>query len=61
MSYRYKTYEVISPSGEIYLVKDGLEKFCKNHKLQRSKLVLVAQKKRKHHKKWKCTYSGDNQ
>jgi len=59
MSYLCKSYSIISPDGKKFIVQDGLEKFCKKHNLQRSKLVLVAQHKRKHHKKWKCAYTGE--
>lgn len=56
MSYRWKTYKLIDPDGHETIVQDGLEKFCIVHCLDRTKLVLVAQGKRNHHKGWRCSY-----
>ena len=56
MSYRWKTYKLIAPDGQEFIVPDGLEKFCTVHCLARTKLVLVAQGKRNHHKGWRCSY-----
>jgi predicted GIY-YIG superfamily endonuclease len=61
ISYLHKIYKLTSPNEEIFIIKDGLEKFCKPLGLIRTKLILVAQGKRKHHKKWKCEYlKGDS-
>lgn len=54
MGFRCRTYKLISPEGKIYIVKNGLEKFCTRHNLLRSKMVNVAYGKRNHHHHWKC-------
>jgi group I intron endonuclease len=46
---------VISPDGTEYFVH-GIEKFCREHKLQSSHLVNVARGKYKDHKGWKARF-----
>lgn len=53
-------YIIIDPNGKEYRTKNGLSDFCKEHGLQRSKMVLVAQGKRKHHRNWICKYGEGN-
>lgn len=55
--YNIKTWKLISPDGEIFIISNGLQKFADKNNLMRSKLVLVAQGKRNHHKGWKCEYA----
>jgi len=51
-----KKYKLISPEGEIFYAYNGLTEFCFKHNLSQSKLSLVVNGKRKHHKGWKCEY-----
>jgi len=60
MSYRIKSYKVISPNDEIFIVDYGLQKFCDKHNLTRSHLINVAKNRRNHHKGWKCEYYFPN-
>jgi hypothetical protein len=48
-----KTYEVTKPNGEVLIVK-GLNKFCKNEKIDASNMCNVAKGKFKQHKGYKC-------
>ncbi len=56
MTSRMKSYRVISPDNQIFIVDYGLQRFCDEHNLTRSQLINVAKGKRKHHKEWKCEY-----
>jgi group I intron endonuclease len=47
-----KTYTLISPNGE-KITFTNMAKFCKENNLSNSKLCLVVQGKRNHHKGWK--------
>ncbi len=60
MSYKTKSYKLISPDSYIFIVKDGLQKFCDGHGLTRSHLINVARNRRLHHKGWKCEYYTPN-
>ena len=57
--WRCRKYKVISPSGEEFIIDDGLEKFSNLHNLLRGKLVEVAKGRRNHHQKWKCKYMDE--
>ena len=46
-------YRATSPVGEVFAFR-GLNQFCRENCLQASKMCLVAQGKRPHHKGWKC-------
>lgn len=59
-SYRYKEYKLISPENEIFIIGDGLGKFCDKNNLSRNHLVSVASGRRKTHKGWKCEYNDKN-
>lgn len=48
-----KEWEVISPDGELTVIKN-LCGFCKQHDLDAGTMVKVSKGKRPHHKKWKC-------
>lgn len=50
-----KSYEFISPTGEI-IVESGLAEFCKKHKLDPGNMSSIAHGKKnlKTHKGWKC-------
>lgn len=50
-----KSYIVTFPDGKKEIIKN-LKKFCKENNLLDSKMCLVAQGKRNHHKKFKCEY-----
>lgn len=50
-----KTYTVISPFGEIFVVH-GLKHFCSENGLSSTKMSAVANGKRKSHKGWKCKH-----
>lgn len=50
---RRKTYKIISPTGEEFII-NNLSDFCKKNNLTRSKMVSVATGTRKHHKNFKC-------
>lgn len=52
--HRYRIYELTSPKGKKYIIKNGLEKFCLKHNLKRAKLVDVANGRRNHHHHWTC-------
>jgi len=49
-------YKLINPEGEIFYANKGLTEFCDKYNLSQSKLSLVVNGKRKHHKGWKCEY-----
>jgi len=49
------TYEITFPDGHIEIII-GLNKFCKDHKLQQSKMSSVASGDRNHHKRFKCKF-----
>jgi len=55
--WRCRKYRLVSPTGEIFIINDGLKKFCKIHNLSSSHLISVAQGKRNHHQKWRCEYA----
>lgn len=46
-------YEVVSPNGNIFYVKN-MKKFCIENKLDHGAMGKTANGKAKHHKKWKC-------
>lgn len=46
-------WRVISPSGEVQIIKN-LRGWCMNNKLTYTSMHFVSQGKRKHHKGWKC-------
>lgn len=50
------TYVVISPTGEVHDVGFGLSEFCKEHRLDQSRMRTLAQGDplRKSHKGWTC-------
>jgi len=48
-----KTYKIITPENKILLIK-GLRNFCEKHNLHHSNMILVANKKQKNHKGYKC-------
>ena len=48
-----KNWEFISPSGELFIIKNKAE-FCRENNLTPNLLTLVAQGKQTHHKGWKC-------
>ena len=48
-----KTYEVITPNGEVLIIK-GLNEFCKNEEIDASNMCNVAKGKFKQHKGYKC-------
>jgi hypothetical protein len=50
-----KTYIVTSPFDESFVVKN-LSKFCREEGLSQGLMSAVANKKRTHHKKWKCEH-----
>lgn len=50
------TYKIISPYHKTFIVNNGLQRFCRLHKLQYVDMIKVAKKERNHHKKWKCEY-----
>lgn len=52
-SLRKITYAIISPSGEKFITKNMTE-FCQKYNLDRSTMVAVSLKKKKHHKGWVC-------
>ena len=55
---RSKKYIVTTPEGKEIFVH-GIANFCKNYKkeeLGHRRLIEVANKKRKHHKRYKCKY-----
>jgi len=54
--YNLKTWKLTSPDGKIIFISNGLQKFSDENNLMRSKLILIAQGKRNHHKGWKCEY-----
>jgi len=56
MTLRMKSYKVISPDNQIFIVNYGLQKFCDKHMLTRSQLINVAKGRRNHHKGWHCSY-----
>jgi hypothetical protein len=50
-----KTYELISPNNEIYIVNDGLDKFCKNHNLNTCRIRELCRGERiLPHRGWKA-------
>lgn len=52
--YRYgmTKYELISPTGEIFIVHKGITAWCKERKLNQGAIRNVATGKRIHHKGW---------
>lgn len=50
-----KHYTVISPTGEVFIVKD-LARFCEEHNLNRSKMGSVANGNAIHYRKWTCSH-----
>jgi len=46
-------WEITMPNGETIVV-NNMSNFCLKHSLQKSKMTLVAQGERKHHKGYKC-------
>lgn len=54
-----KTYIVTSPFDESFVVKN-LSKFCREEGLSQGLMSAVANKKRTHHKKWKCEHYKGN-
>jgi hypothetical protein len=50
-----KTYEVVKPNGEVFIVK-GLNEFCKNEGIDASNMCNVAKGKFKQHKGYKCRF-----
>lgn len=48
-------YKITSPNGAEF-IELGLPQFCKNHNLCPGHMNAVANKKRRHHKHWKCEY-----
>jgi hypothetical protein len=51
-----KLWEVVTPTGQIYLVK-GLSEICRQYNLDSSCMSRVASGHQKHHKGWKCSVS----
>lgn len=47
-------FRCISPEGQEYLTDRGLSDFCREHGLQRSNMIKVANGERPVHKGWKC-------
>lgn len=47
-----KTYKITSCSGEVYIVTGGLAKFCKNHKINCSKIIDLAKGRINFYKGW---------
>lgn len=53
-------WEVITPEGETLIV-ENMSEFCLKNGLQKSKMTLVSQGERKHHKNYKCKkLTGNN-
>lgn len=46
-------WEITTPNGEILIIQN-MAKFCLENNLQNSKMTLVSQGERKHHKGFKC-------
>lgn len=53
---KFKKYKLTSPTGEVFVVTDGLEKFAIKNGLNKHKLSSVVTKKIPHHKNWRCEY-----
>jgi hypothetical protein len=55
-------FELISPDGEVFLVKEGFDQWCKDRKLSSSNLRTIAFGKsgRKQHKGWKAKIAKEN-
>lgn len=48
-------YRLVSPSGEIFIVKEDFTKWCRERGLNNSNIRSVALGKKKHHKYWTAT------
>ena len=57
--YYTKIWKVVSPTDDVFLCW-GLGAFCRLFGLDQSKMQIVAQGKRPHHKKWKCAYFNED-
>lgn len=53
--YGRTTYRLVSPSGEVFIVKENFTKWCKEKGLNNSNIRSVALGKKKHHKYWTAT------
>jgi LEM-3-like GIY-YIG domain/NUMOD3 motif len=49
-----KTYQIISPDGEIFTVTGGLKDFCIQHSLKYSQMGAVGRGEKEEWKGWKC-------
>lgn len=52
-------YKLIDPNGKVYIVKEGIKSFCKEHNLQMSNVIAGAQKNHKS-RGWKISYVKTN-
>jgi hypothetical protein len=49
-----KKYIATNPKGKSFIIKDGLNNFCKKFNLHHADMIKVVNEQRMSHKRWTC-------